>query len=165
MRTQNKLNSTSIQKWCEEMEQCQPVKMDYDTASFFMQMMKIEELSLLEESVINQSIEENKMALLIRNRVNALHTYKLTDYAALFLSVLCDRPGFAVQMVNFIQYKCWKNKKRTVDIKTIGEFFQNGFFSIDDLLRMWNKLKFVNSYGYTANMLDFPEYMESIKNI
>lgn len=105
------------------------------------------------------------MSMLVRKRVKAFHTYELTDYATLFLIVLCDRPEIAVQMMNYIQYKCWKCKRKTVNMKVMAEIFPYVFFSMNDLERMWDEQKFVSSNGMTENMFDFPEYMESIKVI
>lgn len=165
MKRQNELDRESIQIWCEQLEQCKTELMDKETAQCFINLCIIERKNKPEEDKIKELIEEDGMSLLIRKRVKAVHTYELTDYATLFLSILCDRPGIAVQMMNYIQYKCWKCKRKTVNMKVMAEIFPFSSFSMNDLQRMWDKQKFITYSGTTANMLDFPEYMESIKNI
>lgn len=165
MKRQDELDRESIQIWCEQLEQCKPEGMDEETTRFLLKMYNIERTHILTKDMLNQAVEENGMALLIRKRVGAIHTYELTDCAVLTLSCLCDRPGIAVQMMNFIQYRCWKCRRKTVDMEVFLEIFPGTFFSMKDLQFMWDKQKFITGNGITANMLDFPEYMESIKNI
>lgn len=165
MKRQDELDGESIQIWCEELEQCKSEGMDKETTRFLLKMYDIERTHILTKDMLNKAVEENGMALLVRKRVDAIHTYELTDCAVLALSCLCDRPGVAVQMMNYIQYRCWKYRRKTVDMRVILEIFPNIFFSMTDLQRMWEKQKFISGSGAAANMLDFPEYMESIKNI
>ena len=147
------------------MEQCEMKSMDQQTRRCLANLYVIEQRNKPEEDKIKELVKEDGMSLLIRNRVKAVHTYKLTDCAVLTLSILCDRPGIAVQIINYIQYRCWMCRRKTVDMQVMLEIFPNVFFSVDDLQRMWDKQKFITNNGMSANMLDFPEYMESIKNI
>lgn len=164
MKRLDELDGESIQRWCEQLEQCKPERMNIETAGYLINLYTIEQ-NEPEYNKIRELIKEDRMSMLIRKRVKAFHTYELTDYATLFLIVLCDRPGIAVQMMNYIQYKCWKCKRKTVNMKVMEEIFPYVFFSMNDLERMWNEQKFVSSNGMTENMLDFPKYMESIKVI
>lgn len=120
---------------------------------------------MIEDTDFTELIENDFIAALVSRRAEACHTYRLHKYATLFLAILCDRPGFAVQMLNYIQYKCWKYRMKDVDMTSLSIFFPFGFFSIQDMEKMWDKQKFLDQSGHALNMLDFPEYMESIKNI
>lgn len=165
MKKQNELDKESIQIWCEQLSLCKPQPMSHKLCECFLKLSLMEKEDVTEDTDFTELIENDFIAALVSRRAEACHTYRLGKYATLFLAILCDRPGFAVQMLNYIQYKCWKYRMKDVDMTSLSIFFPFGFFSIQDMEKMWDKQKFLDQSGHALNMLDFPEYMESIKNI
>ena len=104
---------------------------------------------------------------ILHDRIKGCHTYTIENAVLLFLGSVIDRPGIAVQYANFMRYKCWQNHIKHVDMKNFSRhIFHAGLFTENTLCEMWDKQKFIseNDRGL-VNMLDYPYFMQSIKEI
>ena len=106
-------------------------------------------------------------AAILNERVKSSHTYTLELSVLVFFGAILDRPGIVVQYANYMQYKCWQHGIKHVDMESFSRYiFPMGFFSEDTLHEMWEKQKIIpKDGGALANMLDHPEFMESIREI
>lgn len=82
------------------------------------------------------------------------------------MSTLVDRPAIAVMYANYLQYKCFQYGVKEININALKYILLcKGVFSEEVLHEMWDKQKFISNEKHLLNMLDFPQYMESIRDI
>lgn len=163
----SELGPDSIQKWCEEMEQKpQGEILDEDSLVFIM-CSRNEEKMKKDKTLISLINNSDTMLSLMNKRIKEVHTYTVENSVLMFFAYMIDRPGIAVEYMNYMQYKCWKHGIRHVNMELLSEYIlPMCMFSKDTLHEMWEKQKFISSNQRgLLNMLDFPCYMESIKTI
>ena len=66
-------------------------------------------------------------------------------------------------LLNYIQYRCSKHCVHHVDMKALStKIIPDGFFTKEVLSEFWDIQKFVSEEGHFLNMLDYPQFAESI---
>lgn len=167
-KNEKDLRSDSIQKWCEEMDKLEREQLTQEEA-------EIHIICTINQDKINKDPEFNSLLLgrwnaysILHNRIQTYHTYTIDNASLLFLGSLIDRPGFAVQYTNYIQYKCWQHGIKRVTMDFISKVIMPwGKFKMEDLLLMWEKQKYIPSDKQRGmlNMLDKIYCMYSIRTI
>lgn len=161
-RKETELGPDSIQKWCEELDSKEKCEMSKeDTEIFF-------KIKLREDRINNDQHCKTMLAMSItHNRIKQFHTFTANNAVLMFMGCMIESPGIAVEYCNYMQYKCWQRGIKHIDMETFSRcIFPMGFFSEDTLREMWDKQKIIpKDGGSLANMLDRPEFMESIREI
>lgn len=166
-KKETELGPDSIQKWCEELDSKKASK-EYNYSQEFMRISRCEEDI---ENIYNSGDKEcfNRWfgAPLFYERIKEYHSFTTTKAVIMFLGAFISRPGMVVEYCNYMQYKCWQHGIKYIDMAAFDRFiFPMGFFSEETLHEMWDKQKIIpKDGGALANMLDHPEFMESIKDI
>lgn len=107
------------------------------------------------------SSEKPFLMRLIEERVKVCFTYTISECAALMLARIAQSPGKAIIYCWYLQYWCKKHNVKDVTlIRLLEEIFPYGFFSEEDLERVWKAQKITD---YPDNMLDHAKYGESLQ--
>lgn len=166
-RKETELGPDSIQKWCEELDSKKASK-EYNYIQEFKRISTCEDDI---EKIYNSGDKEcfNRWfgAPLFYKRIKEYHSFTTTKAVMMFLGAFISRPGIVVEYCNYIQYRCWLCGIKHIDMSLFNLFIcPNGFFSEETLHEMWEKQKIIpKDGGGLANMLDHPEFMESIREI
>lgn len=165
-RKETELGPDSIQKWCEELDSKEKCEMSKEYQKIFSEIM-IKEEEVNKSSKINDLLECFTLAGLMHRRIKHYHTFTASNAVLMFMACMIDRPGIVTEYCNYMQYKCWQRGIKHIDMETFSRYiFPMGFFSEDTLREMWEKQKIIpKDGGGLANMLDHPEFMESIREI
>ena len=117
---------------------------------------------------LRNDLEKNKLgyASVIWNRVNYLHSYKISPSLAIFLGYfLITNLGISTMLANYLQYQAFKFKIKYITLSIFNTMiFPDGYISEEDWSKAWEWQK-IKPEGYwdSDNMLDDPKYMESIR--
>lgn len=165
-RKETELRPDSIQKWCEELDGKERREMSQEETESFIKVK-------LNEEKINKDPEFNKLltgwnaSAIMFNRIKQNHTFTINNAVLVFMGCLIESPGIAVEYCNYMQYRCWAYGVKHIDMEAFGKYIcPCGFFSEETLREMWDKQKIIpKDGGSLANMLDHPEFMESIRKL
>ena len=161
-RKEIELGPDSIQKWCEELDRKKKCEMSEEDTELFIK------IKLREEKTNNDAYYEKMLAMtLMYRRIKQFHTFTASNAVLMFMGCMIDRPGITVEYCNYMQYKCWQYGIKHIDMEAFGRYiFPMGFFDEETLHEMWEKQKIIpKDGGALGNMLDHPEFMESIREI
>lgn len=165
-KSYTELGKDSVEWWAKALDEEVKNPLTQDESEIF-----------LASTVAEKEMEEDKdggysrllgqwNALSIISRRLALHTFTMSKAAIWACSVLVSTPSEAVIMLNYFQYRCHRRHIKHIDMKSLGlHIIPDGWFSRDILYQFWDKQKFVSPDGALLNMLDYPEYAESIRTI
>lgn len=165
-KKETELGPDSIQKWCEELDSKDKREMSQEDTEIFFEIM-IKEKEINNSSKFNDLLESLTLVGLMRRRIKHYHTFTANNAVLMFMACMIDRLGIVTEYCNYMQYKCWQHGIKHIDMTAFSRFiFPKGFFSEETLHEMWDKQKIIpKDGGALANMLDHPEFMESIKDI
>lgn len=161
-RKEIELGPDAIQKWCEELYRKKKCEMSEEDTELFIK------IKLREGKINNDAYYEKMLAMTVMyRRIKQFHTFTASNAVLMFMGCMIDRPGIAVEYCNYMQYKCWQHGIKHIDMEAFGKhIFPMGFFDEETLHEMWEKQKIVSKDGKgLGNMLDHPEFMESIREI
>lgn len=163
---QKDLGPDSIQKWCEELDR-KPKRELTPEEGNTMIICSINEEAIRKDKDFDSLLGKWNGVSILHSRIKSCHTYTIENAVLLLLGSSIDRPGIAVQYTNFIQYKCWQYHIKHVDMKAFSrQILPAGLFTEAALNEMWDKQKFIsNEDRGLLNMLDYPCFMESIREI
>lgn len=116
---------------------------------------------------IQKLLEDKKLgyASVIWWRVKYFHSFTISPSLALFLGDIVSNLGTSTMISNFLQYKAFLLKLKHISLSDFFiKIFPKGWISDEDWHKAWEWQK-IKDEGITDNMLDYPKYMESIKNI
>ena len=162
-KSYKELNSSSIEEWARELDECPKRELTSDESYAFMRM------GLLEKEIENDKDKDYEMLLegwngvaLLHKRL-LIHTYTMTKAAKICCGMMIASPGEMVMMANYIQYRCHLHKIKHVDMRALSEkIMPMGWFDQDTLRKFWDKQKYESESRYLLNMLDNPEFGLSI---
>ena len=165
-RKETELGPDAIQKWCEELDSKPKMEMSQEEEDIFLRC-KAYESNIRHFPECQKMLKGWNAAAILNERVKSSHTYTLELSGQVFFGAILDRPGIVVQYANYMQYKCWQHGIKHIDMESFSRYiFPMGFFSEDTLHEMWEKQKIIpKDGGALGNMLDHPEFMESIREI
>lgn len=150
------MESNQIEQLIEEhLKDAQRVPMNEQVTRFAVQLV------FVDMSGEKLSSEKPFLMKLIEKRVEVCFTYTISECAALLLAMVAGYPGAAVIYCWYLQYWCKKNNVKDVTLtRLMDEIFPFGFFSEEDLRRVWEAQKIAAS---PDNMLDHAKYGESLQ--
>jgi hypothetical protein len=163
---QKDLGPDDIQKWCEDLDRKSKIEIN-DTQRRLLSIFK------MNHEIVGNFLNAHKelssqfdYTSFLINLIEKNFTFKIDYPSALIMSTLIDRPAIAVMYAYFLQYKCFQYKVKEVNIETLKDIFLwEGVFSEEVMHEMWDRQKFISNDRQLLNMLDYPQYMESIRNI
>lgn len=163
-KSYKELNSSSIEEWARELDECPKRELTSDESDVFMRM------GLLEKEIENDKDFDNLLkgwngvALFYKRLL--IHTYTMTKAAKVCCCMMIDSPGEMVMMANYIQYRCHLHKIKHVDMRALSEkIMPMGWFDKETLSTFWDKQKYESESGHLLNMLDNPEFGLSIMKL
>lgn len=165
-RKETELGPDAIQKWCEELDSREKVELSPEDAGILIKLA-VNEKALNSDPEFEKNLNEWNATAILNKRIKEFHTYTASNAVLMFLGCMIDRPGIAVEYANYMQYKCWKHGIKHIDLLVFSRcILPHGMFSMETLREMWDKQKIIpKDGGSLANMLDHPEFMESIRDI
>lgn len=104
--------------------------------------------------------EKPFLVRVIQSRVKACFTYALKgDAVAVFLAMITMSPGAAVLMLWYLQWWCFHNNIREIDLNLLCErVFPMGVFSQEVLSEIWNAQKIERPKDHSGapdNLVDY----------
>lgn len=165
-RKETELGPDAIQKWCEELDSKPKEELSQED-EIFLKRFILDEKDLDNDPKIKALLSGWNATAIMYDRIKKFHTYTVSYAVLVFMGCMIDRPGIAVEYCNYMQYKCWKHGIKHVDMESFSRHIcPMGFFSEETLHEMWEKQKIIpKDGGALGNMLDRPEFMESIREI
>ena len=156
----------NIEEWCKEVDKLPRRLFNGKEMGFLAEL-------LFKEEVVDRRVDIHKLledkelgyASVIWLRVKYFHSFTISPSLALFLGDIVCNLGTSTMISNFLQYKAFRLGLKHI---TLSEFyimiFPDGWISDEDWRKAWEWQK-IKDEGISDNMLDYPKYMESIKNI
>lgn len=165
-RKETELGPDSIQKWCEELDTKKTETLSQKDELFLRRFIP-EEKEIENDPEIKRLLGGWNAAAIMYSRLKKFHTYTVNNAVLVFMGCIMNSPGIAVEYCNYMQYKCWLYGIKHINMDILKKrIFPMGFFSEETLHEMWEKQKIIpKDGGGLANMLDHPEFMESIREI
>lgn len=165
-RKEIELGPDAIQKWCEELDRKPKKEMSMEESDVFIRCTAYES-NISHDPECQKLLKGWNAAAILNDRVKSFHTYTVELSVLVFLGAILDRPGIVVEYANYMQYKCWQHGIKHINMSVFSKHIcPMGFFDEETLHEMWEKQKIVSKDGKgLGNMLDHPEFMESIREI
>lgn len=156
----------NIEDWCKEVDKL-PRRMFNGKEAVWLADLLFKEDGIDRSVNIQKLLEDKELgyASVIWWRVKCIHSFTISPSLALFLGDIVSNLGTSTMISKFLQYKAFLLKLKHI---TLSEFFTKifpkGWISDEDWHKAWEWQK-IKDEGISDNMLDYPKYMESIKNI
>ena len=165
-RKETELGPDSIQKWCEELDSKPKEELSQEDKIILKQFIP-DEMDMDNDPKIKALFSGWNATAIMYDRIKNFHTFTADNAVLIFLGCMIESPGIAVEYCNYMQYKCWQHGIKHIDREAFSRYiFPMGLFSEDTLREMWDKQKIIpKDGGSLVNMLDHPEFMESIREI
>ena len=156
----------NIEEWCKDVDKL-PRRLFNGKEIGWLAEVLFKEDGIDSNVNILKSLEDKELgyASVIWLRVKCFHSFTISPSLALFLGDIVSNLGTSTMISNFLQYKAFRLKLKHI---TLSEFytmiFPDGWISDEDWRKAWEWQK-IKDEGISDNMLDYPKYMASIKNI
>lgn len=174
------LNGSSIEELvCKEVEKLKQEEMSKDDALFFLDLglrasridsdFHLKEVLEMDNDQIKTLTDEHDQAIaksmiMAYWRKAKCFDYKITPSMCFFLAQITEGFGEMVIYLTYFQYMCKKYNQWTVDLTFFARFcFRFGIPSHDDLSKIWSSQKLNPEEPGSDNILDYSEYMKSIR--
>lgn len=159
--------------WAEKVSKLPVRGMTQEEAEFYIKVF-FNEKELNNDNVIIDALEKKKagMASVLWLRIKHLHTYRITPSLALFLgNSIIKNFGTSTMIANYLQYIAYKHNLDVISVKEWNEIvFPNGYPTDESWNKAWDLQKITpeirKEYGitdFTDNILDYPQFSESIR--
>ena len=157
------LTEKSVELWAKELEQTTFRELTGEEFSMMYFVTFNEDYIQKDESKAFQSLTDKWNGISIIIRRLKLHSFTMSNAAMMVCGDMVGSPGEAVMLLNYIQYRCSKHCIHHVDMKALSsKIIPDGFFTKETFSEFWEKQKFVSEEGRLLNMLDYPQFAESI---
>lgn len=165
-RKETDLGPNSIKEWCQELDIKKTETLSQKDELFLRRFIP-EEKEIENNPEIKRLLGGWNTAAIMYSRLKKFHTYTVSNAVLVFMGCIMNSPGIAVEYCNYMQYKCWQYGIKHINMDILKKrIFPMGFFSEETLREMWDKQKIIpKDSGSLANMLDHPEFMESIREL
>lgn len=159
--------------WAEKVSKLPVRKMTQEEAEFYIKVF-FNEKELNNDNVIIDALEKKKagMASVLWLRIKHLHTYRITPSLALFLgNSIIKNFCTSTMIANYLQYIAYEHNLDIISVKEWNEIvFPNGYPTDESWNKAWDLQKITpeirKEYGitdFTDNILDYPQFSESIR--
>ncbi len=159
--------------WAEKVSKLPVRRMTQEEVEFYMRVF-FNETEINNDDVIIDALEKKKagMASVLWLRIKHLHTYKITPSLALFLgNSIIKNFGTSTMIANYLQYIAYEHNLDIISVKEWNQIvFPNGYPTDESWNKAWDLQKITpeirKEYGitdFTDNILDYPQFSESIR--
>ena len=165
-KSYTELGKDSVEWWAKALDEEKTERLQKDDSELIL-ILSLNEPEVEQDSdgMFQQQLGGWNTVSILHSRLK-MHTFTMSKAAIWACSVLVSTPGEAVIMLNYFQYRCHRRHIKHIDMKSLGlHIIPDGWFSRDILYQFWDKQKFVSPNGALLNMLDYPEYAESIRSL
>lgn len=165
-KSYTELVSDSVEWWAKALDEEPRIEMSDDQMKVFSSMFLHEsEVEADEDGAFAGLLGKWNVTTIIHRRLQC-HTFTMSKAAILACSMLATSPGQVVIMLNFFQYRCHLHGIRHIGMRELGfKIIPHGWFSESTLSKYWDKQKFSHPKDGLLNMLDYPQYAESIRTV
>ena len=143
---------------CQQIEKSKKHELDAELFAMFGVLMQA---SGKKTGVIPEK-EKPPLFKMIEKRIDAYHTFTITDQRLLLiLTAVATTPGKAVLYLWYIQYWCYRNNVRELDLETFSQsVFPHGFPSDESLQEIWEgqKVNKPDTDGTGARIVNLVDY-------
>lgn len=160
----------AIELWAESLKS-KPIRpCTEEEASDFLRWSFAELRNAVDEKGLKELLESKQggMASVFWLRVKHCHTYEVSPTVAAFLGEnVIKNFGISTMLANYLQYWAAKRHWAKITMKELSYIFPNGFPEDKSWEDAWgeNKIETDNGGFSSDNGLDYPQLMESIKEI
>lgn len=136
---------------CIPMDKLKRVPMDNETTGILVNML------FMQGDIDIPEKEKPFLFQLIVKRIEHCFTYTVKEQKlVLFLAMLTESPGNAVLLMWYLQWWCFKNNIKDLTLDLIcTRVFPMGFFSNDDLSKIWDAQKVDREGSGSDNLVDY----------
>lgn len=156
--------NNAVELWAQKVDNAPKFPMSQEDCKDYIKILAAAEVIDADPQVIKE-LESKKlgMASMFWLRVKYTHTYTIKPSVAFLVSVIADRPGIAVMISNYLQFKAFKARVKCVDVKFFStNCFPDGFPSEEVWHQLWLEQKVKDESGSLVNLLDNAANQESI---
>jgi len=156
-------NQQAIEKTvCEAIDKLEIYPLSEDNATILTQLL----MSIDMKHTPLPDKEKPHLIKIIENRLS-LFTFKCVDFRLpVFLACLSKSPGAAIMILWYLQYWCFVNDRKELDLETLCiQVLPKGFFDDRDLQSVWESQKVKRPTGTfnSDNLVDYPLAGKSIQ--
>ena len=137
---------------CAKMDSLKRFPMDNDLG------MTLAQLLLCPKGELNIPQKEKPFLYqLIEKRIEHCFTFKIDDARLiLFIAALSESAGTAVMYLWYLQWWCFRNSVEVIDLNIFCQrIFPMGFFSKEDLQKVWDGQKVKRDGMASDNLVDY----------
>lgn len=152
-------SANAFELWCKEFEKYDRNKgLSKEDTELILKILLNPKLDKDDE--FNKELIENDLLYAVLSKRLLLFDYTMSIRAKITLSILCTSLGDVVMYLTYLQYYCFINKIKDIDINIlIRRIFPLGSLNKDDLNELWHLQKTKDG----NNMLDNYNCMTSIR--
>jgi len=169
-----KITSDAVERWAETWKDNEIRNLTKDESKAFATCV-LNAKSIDEDEELRKALESKTMggaglAGVLWVRIKAIHTYRITQSMALFMSMLLNNFGESTMYANYFQYWAHRHGKSLLTMSDVADIFPLGVPTEKAMEKLWARQKIDiydrEKYGIgTDNILDVPFCMETIKTI
>ena len=132
--------SEIVEKVCLPIHKAKKHEMDSDMTELMIMLYNQKETSIFNKV---DAEEIPFLCAVILKRIKHCHTFTCNDdRLVLFLAAAAETPGTAIMFLWYIQYYCFTNQVKQIDLQFMGmKIFPMGFPSKHDLSTIWDAQK------------------------
>ncbi len=163
--------TNAIELWAENFS-IKPIETcTEELAKAFFQHSFAEINHSVDEKGLKKLLDEAKggMSSVLWLRVKRCHTYEISvTVAAFFGDYVLKNFGMSTMLANYMQWWAYKQNTTKITMREVAFMFPNGFPTEESWNEAWNEQKVERdeTNGWCSdNGLDYPQLMESIKEI
>ena len=166
---EKKLNA--IELWAENFSKSPIEICTEEIGGAFIKYCFLEMKNAVDEDGLKKLLEEKKggLASVFWLRVKFCHTYEMSVTVAAFIGdFVLKNFAMSTMMANYMQRWAWKNNVKRITMHEVALMFPNGFPEEESWGKAWKAQKVSTdvAHGFSSdNGLDYPQLMESIKEI
>lgn len=169
-----KITNDAVERWAEAWKDNEIRNLTKEEAEAFatcvLNAKSIDEDEELRKALESKTMNSAGLAGVLWVRIKAIHTYRITQSVALFMSFLLKNFGDSTMYANYFQYWAYRHGKSLLTISDFANIFPLGVPTEKAMEKLWARQKIDISdrkkYGVGMdNILDIPCCMETIKTI
>lgn len=159
-----KNQNNAVELWAQIVDKAPKFQMSQEECKDYIKILTAAEAIDTNPNAIEE-LESKKLGIasMFWLRVKYSHTYTIKPSVAFLVSVIADRPGTAVMISNYLQFKAFKAGIKCIDAKFFSmNCFPYGFPSKEVWHQLWLEQKVKDEKGSLVNLLDNAANQESI---
>lgn len=165
-KSYTELGKDSVEWWAKALDEEKTERLQKDDAELILMLcLNDPEIERDSDGMFHKQLGGWNTVSILHRRLK-MHSFTMSKAAVWACSLLVSTPGEAVIMLNYFQYRCHSRSIRHIDMKVLcQDMIPNGWFPKKTLEHYWDRQKFISPNEALLNMLDYPEYAESIRSL